>query len=194
MLHIQNTKYSLVYVRACFCSPPIRQISYRSFPFRPIFMKNQKNETLPCRPKEHTGDRCTSYRSSRKHSASHDGSHICNQPQQWSSCRAKTLQNVSIINDTEKGEDESWSGSSLVFVIVLVFGEAAELQGVQLLGDFFSPSTVNQLPQLQRSPEDQQQHGNKGKNETNPALMWHSKELLFINSFSPAYIFKLTFW
>lgn len=46
-------------------------------------MKDLKNETLPCRPKEHTGDRCTSYRSSRKHSASHGGSHICEGPKQW---------------------------------------------------------------------------------------------------------------
>lgn len=70
-----------------------------------------------------------------------------------------------------KGANDSWSSSSLVFVIVLVFGETAELQGVQLLGDFFCPSTVNQLPQLQRSPEQQQQqHVNAThncKNDTN---------------------------
>lgn len=41
---------------------------------------------------------------------------------------------------------------SLVLVVVLMLGEAAELQGVQLLGDLLRPATVDQLPQLERSP------------------------------------------
>lgn len=41
---------------------------------------------------------------------------------------------------------------SLVLVVVLMFGEAAELQGVQLLGDLLGPATVHQLPQLEWSP------------------------------------------
>lgn len=61
----------------------LKQIPDDKLQSKQIFMKDLKNETLPCRPKEHTGDRCTSYRSSRKHSASHGGSHICEGPQQW---------------------------------------------------------------------------------------------------------------
>lgn len=38
---------------------------------------DKRSETLPCLPTEHTGDRCISYRSNRKRSASHGGSHIC---------------------------------------------------------------------------------------------------------------------
>uniref|UniRef100_A0A3Q0SGK0 Uncharacterized protein n=1 Tax=Amphilophus citrinellus TaxID=61819 RepID=A0A3Q0SGK0_AMPCI len=40
----------------------------------------------------------------------------------------------------------------LVFVVVFMLGEAAELQGVQLLGDLLRPATVDQLPQLEWSP------------------------------------------
>lgn len=41
---------------------------------------------------------------------------------------------------------------TLVLVVVLMLGEAAELQGVQLLGDLLCPATVDQLPQLEWSP------------------------------------------
>lgn len=96
-----------------------------------------------------------------------------------------------------KRHNDSWSSSSLVFVIVLMFGEAAELQGVQLLGDFFCPSTVNQLPQLQWSPEYQQQHVNATfstvKTTNVLTVNWHSKDLSLTNSFSPGYTSKLTF-
>lgn len=44
---------------------------------------------------------------------------------------------------------KNWRRSSLVLVVVLVLGEAAELQGVQLLGDLLRPATVDQLPQLE---------------------------------------------
>lgn len=40
---------------------------------------------------------------------------------------------------------------SLVLVVVLMLGEAAELQGVQLLGDLLCPATVDQLSQLEWS-------------------------------------------
>lgn len=45
----------------------------------------------------------------------------------------------------------SWR-SSPVLVIVLMFGEAVELQSVQLLGHLLCPATVYQLPQLEWSP------------------------------------------
>lgn len=40
---------------------------------------------------------------------------------------------------------------TLVFVVLLVFSEVAELQCVQLLSHFLCPATVDQFPQLKRS-------------------------------------------
>lgn len=41
---------------------------------------------------------------------------------------------------------------TFVFIVVLMLGEAAKLQGVQLLGDLLRPATVDKLPQLKWSP------------------------------------------
>lgn len=76
----------------------------------------------------------------------------------FSSLKHATFVDIAAVKTLVKRTEwsRSRSRSSLVFVVVLVLGEAAELQGVQLLGDFFCPPTVNQLPQLQRSPEHEQ--------------------------------------
>lgn len=54
----------------------------------------------------------------------------------------------------------------LVLFILLVLGEAAELKGVQLLGDLLCPATVDELSELQggsatRMPQLEQQFGTR---------------------------------